>query len=100
MGMSEWNGARQDGNGGPSPGRGRSRDHGPQWDQPAPTPSWFRGGVRIVRMDQHLSGCQGRITQVGAGGEEEGMEEMPLNAKVEFLPHKAHQREAALRLWW
>ena len=93
MGMSEWNGARQDGNGGPSPGRGRSRDHGPQWDQPAPTPSWFRGGVRIVRMDQHLSGCQGRITQVGAGGEEEGMDEMPLNAKVEFLPHKAQSSE-------
>ena len=89
MGMSEWNGARQDGNGGPSPGRGRSRDHGPQWDQPAPTPSWFRGGVRIVRMDQHLSGCQGRITQVGAGGEVE----MPLNAKVEFLPHKAQSSE-------
>ena len=34
MGMSEWNGARQDG--GASPGRGRSRDHGPQWDQPPP----------------------------------------------------------------
>ena len=50
-------------------------------------------------MDQHLSGCQGRIPQVRAGGEE-GMEEMPLNVKVEFLPHKAHQREAALRLWW
>ena len=44
-------------------------------------------------MDQHLSGCQGRITQVGAGGEVEGMEEMPLNAKVEFLPHKAQSSE-------
>ena len=80
-------------------GEPRAGEEPRPWATMGPAPSWFRGCVRIVRMDQHLSGCQGRIPQVSAGGEE-GMEEMPLNAKVEFLPHKAHQREAALRLWW
>ena len=55
---------------------------------------WMCQDCQDGSTSKWLSGSDPTIQEL------EGMEEMPLNAKVEFLPHRAHQREAALRLWW